>query len=250
MQVDYEQLADHFEASRTLRQDTARLWSDVLGEYLQLNSGSRVLDIGCGTGRFAIVLARDYRCRVLGLDPSPAMLARARSKCPGQVHWLLGRAEELPLAGGAFDVCLASQVLHHFEDRPRAFCEIARVLRPGGRLGIRYVSHAQLSSFLDYRFFPSALSIDLARVPDPVTLSNMLRAAGFGRVQEYTVRQQFCTSADDYLIKLQHQYSSVLTLIPRYEYLQGMEQAGQYLAQHGLPPDEQYAELSLVVGIK
>ncbi len=250
MRVNYDQLAEHFDQGRRLLENGARLWANVFGEHLRLKRDARVLDIGCGTGRFATTIVQYHQCEVVGVDPSPGMLERAGGKCPNHAQWLLGRAEAIPLADGIFDAGLASQVVHHFENKQQAFDELYRVLRPGGRLGIRYSSHAQLSSFLDYRFFPSALSIDLARVPDLPVLKELLWNAGFCRIEEHVIYQQFFTSAGDYMHKLQHQYSSVLALIPREEYLQGLERAGRFLSDHELRPEEQFAPISFIVAIK
>ncbi len=250
MRINYDQVAEHFDQGRMLLESNAQLWAGVFGEHLRLKQDSYVLDIGCGTGRFAVTIVQYHACQVVGVDPSPGMLERARGKCPNQARWLLGRAEAVPFADGTFDACLASQVVHHFENKQQALCELYRVLRPGGRLGIRYSSHAQLSTFLDYRFFPSALSIDLARVPDLPVLREMLRNAGFDRIEEHIVYQQFFTSASDYIHKLQHQYASVLRLIPREEYLQGLERASRFLSDHELRPEDQYADISFIVGIK
>ncbi len=107
-----------------------------LVERLALTPGERVLDIGCGTGRLAEWIAGRIGPNVVGIDPLPERIALARARAPA-LRFEVGRAEQLgefPDAG--FDAVCLSAVLHWVEDKARALGEIARVLRPGGRLGI------------------------------------------------------------------------------------------------------------------
>jgi SAM-dependent methyltransferase len=92
--------------------------------------GRRVLDVGCGKGRFARVLAA-RGARVVGLDVSAAMLAAARFETLDRVQ---GSARRLPFRDGTFDAAIAVEVFEHFEPRAvEAACdELRRVLRPGG----------------------------------------------------------------------------------------------------------------------
>jgi len=109
-------------------------WSRALGMLLPALD---VVDIGCGEGYLTIEAARWAR-KVVGVDRSPAVLARARQlaerrKVPN-ILWKRGEIERVPLPDAAFDVALLSQTLHHAADPGRAVHEAARVLRPGGRI--------------------------------------------------------------------------------------------------------------------
>ena len=91
------------------------------------------LDVGCGTGVLLTTLASRFQVqRLVGVDPQPAALARARSdnQAPGSL--VVGRAEQLPFANGAFDSCLSLLVLQEFPDLGAALSEMTRVVRPGG----------------------------------------------------------------------------------------------------------------------
>jgi SAM-dependent methyltransferase len=105
-----------------------------------LRPGQRVLDLGIGTGAVAERAAPLVRPggEVLGVDISPAMLDQARARLAasglGDVVLREGRAEALPAPDGHFDAVLASLSLMYAIDRSAAAREIARVLRPGGRL--------------------------------------------------------------------------------------------------------------------
>jgi ubiquinone/menaquinone biosynthesis C-methylase UbiE len=248
-QVPYDKLAAVFDRGRGLSAAKQMLWAGLFEKHLGLCRASRVLDVGCGTGRFSILTAKRFDCSVVGIDPSLSMLTKARAKCPQGVEWLRGKSEALPFGTGVFDVCLASQVIQHFENKPQALAEISRVLRPGGKVGIRISSHAQLHTILDYRFFPAALQIERDRLPDIQAVRDMLFAAGFGRMEEYIVRQPLFESAEDYLEKLRTKYASVLCLISEEEYQRGLEKAAEYL-RNGASADDQYAEITFLVSIK
>ncbi|HKU89838.1 MAG TPA: class I SAM-dependent methyltransferase [Steroidobacteraceae bacterium] len=92
-------------------------------------AGHTVLDLACGTGRYARLAARAGARRVVGLDASPSMLARAAIDAR-----VRGDLTALPFRRGAFDVVISGLALGHAANLEACVGEIARVLRPGGRL--------------------------------------------------------------------------------------------------------------------
>ncbi len=112
-------------------------------ESAELSTGHRVLDVGCGTGTLAIEAAKAVGPdgRVDGIDLSPEMIARAKSKAraSGQdVYFQEAGIQSLPFADRSFDSVMSSLMFHHLnESMQRAgLAEIHRVLVPGGRLTI------------------------------------------------------------------------------------------------------------------
>jgi ubiquinone/menaquinone biosynthesis C-methylase UbiE len=106
---------------------------------LLLPENARVLDVGCGTGAVSRVLAGWPRIgEVVGLDPSPSFLAKARELAVGRAHLTFaeGDARELPFEDAAFDVALFHTTLCHVPMPERAIAEACRVLRPGGWLAV------------------------------------------------------------------------------------------------------------------
>ena len=99
-----------------------------------LAAGMRVLDVGIGTGLVAREAVRiaGSSALVIGLDPSPGMLAHAR--VPEGVQLIEGRAEAIPFPDESFDFLSMGYALRHLSDLTTAFREFRRVLRPGGRL--------------------------------------------------------------------------------------------------------------------
>ena len=106
-------------------------------EAAKLAPGQSVLDVACGTGVLAQEAARRVAPggTVTGLDRNEGMLAVARRKAPG-IEWRQGMAESLPFPDKTFDAAVSQFALMFFEDRAQALKEMARVTRPGGRMGV------------------------------------------------------------------------------------------------------------------
>ncbi len=100
----------------------------------------RVLDVATGTGMVAQALVRRYGCAVVGLDQSPEMLAGARARVAhdpalaARVTLIEGEAERLPFAEAEFDHLTFTYLLRYVEDPGATLAELARVVRPGGRI--------------------------------------------------------------------------------------------------------------------
>lgn len=103
-------------------------------ELLPRGSASRVIDVGCGDGRHIVEAAR-RGCFSVALDYDPAELRRARIRVGSQpVDVVVGDASRLPFRDGVFDAVICTETLEHLPDDAGAISEIARLLRPGGKL--------------------------------------------------------------------------------------------------------------------
>lgn len=105
---------------------------DTIAQF-GLRRGATILDVGCGTGLSSAPFAANG-FPVTGVDPSAAMLAKAKERIPNAV-FVEGTAEALPFPNERFDVVLAAQAFH-FVDRARALAEAHRVLRTAGTIAI------------------------------------------------------------------------------------------------------------------
>jgi SAM-dependent methyltransferase len=106
-------------------------YPDGVVEALRIDATTRVLDLGCGTGKFTRLV---QHARVLGVEPLATMLGGFRTALP-RVRVVSGTAEAIPVRSSGFDVVTCASAFHWF-DHARALPEIHRVLAPGGRLGI------------------------------------------------------------------------------------------------------------------
>jgi len=109
-------------------------------EHLKLQPGETVVDLGSGAGIDALIAARDVgpEGHVIGIDMTPEMLAKARSNATAagadHVEFREGRLEALPVDDGSVDAITSNCVINLVPDKSKVFSEIARVLKPGGRL--------------------------------------------------------------------------------------------------------------------
>ena len=160
--------------------------------------GDRVLDACCGTGDLAIEAERRGG-RVVGLDFSGRMLERAREKS-GTIEWVQGDALALPFADGEFDAATVGFGVRNLDDLDRGLRELARVLRPGGRLAVLEITRPRglLRPFfrvwldvlvpLTGRFLPGGkaytyLPASVRRFPGPEDLSKLFEQGGFQDVR-------------------------------------------------------------------
>ena len=116
-----------------------------LAGSLGLRTGERVLDVASGPGATAFLLAAEFGVEVEGVDLGEQSVAKANAKAAergleDRVRFTVGDAEKLPLADASVDAVVCECAFCTFPDKPTAARELARVLRPGGRLGITDVA--------------------------------------------------------------------------------------------------------------
>ncbi|MGW4090151.1 methyltransferase domain-containing protein [Nocardia sp. NPDC004750] len=157
-------------------------------EALAVQSGERVLDIGAGTGTEVIELSDRVGPDgdAVGVDPNPAMLAIARGRAEtadSRARFVEGTAYNLPFPDGYFDAVRCERVYQHLDDPAAATGEVARVLRPGGRvLLIDTDWHTVIAHPGDPDVLARLSKAMLATTPNPASgrrLRGLLTAAGF-----------------------------------------------------------------------
>ena len=115
-------------------------WRAAMVAAVDAAPEDRVLDIACGTGLVSRDLVERWGCSVVGLDQSAPMLARARAKLAAdpklaaRVTLVEGEAEHLPFADGEFDHLTFTYLLRYVDDPAATLRELARVVKPGGRV--------------------------------------------------------------------------------------------------------------------
>jgi ubiquinone/menaquinone biosynthesis C-methylase UbiE len=167
---------EHFETR--FSDDNLRFWAPVLVEAAAIAPGSRVLDVGCGTGGLSVAIATAASAAVTGIDESERFVARARAM-PGTVDFVVGDAERLPFATGSFDRVLLSLVLHQLGRPEAGVREAYRVLREGGRVLVRTIAPEDVHGRIPERYLPAMAAADAARVLPVAELIRLLEESGF-----------------------------------------------------------------------
>ena len=169
-------------------------WRERAVELARVGEGSRALDVATGTGDLAVAL-REAGADVVGCDFSEEMLERARRKAPSvQFEW--ADALKLPYEDDSFDAATVGFGARNFSDLGRGLSEMARVVRPGGRVVVLEITTPQnppLSHFFSFWFdraVPalgriagdsdaySYLPSSVKRFPEPEALAGQLAGAG------------------------------------------------------------------------
>jgi demethylmenaquinone methyltransferase/2-methoxy-6-polyprenyl-1,4-benzoquinol methylase len=137
----FEQLPAHYDelgAALSFFQDPR--WRKAAVEAVAARPEDRVLDVACGTGLVSKALVERWGCRVVGLDQSAAMLGGAWAKLAastrlaGRIELVEGEAESLPFADAEFDHLTFTYLLRYVDDPAATLRELARVVKPGGRV--------------------------------------------------------------------------------------------------------------------
>jgi len=154
-----------------------RLVTPVLSEFADCD----IVDLGCGTGRWLRRLEGIRPRSLVGVDPSPAMLAVAAGKCSFRTRLVESDCMATPLAANSVDIVLVSFVLSYVEDIVQFAEEAARILRPGGALIISDL-HPETRGYGWRRTFRAEGSLfEIATFPYTLAdISAAMSAAGFG----------------------------------------------------------------------
>lgn len=175
MPVNFDRVAEDYDASRYLPADVATRIADFLCRAASLSPQSLLLDAATGTGRFALPLAV-HGVRVVGVDISEQMLTRLRSKMPSTslpIRLLRSDLTSLGLTHQAFDAVLMAHILHLIPDWQQALHEAFRVLKPngvlllvwnqGGHSRIHHQYHELLRGRFEIPGYQGAHSSEIAR---------------------------------------------------------------------------------------
>ena len=156
--IDYDgRIATQYDRGRAVPLDGLTAWRAALARYLPPESGLPVLDLGAGTGLFAVALAEWFGVDVIAVEPAAAMRREALRKRPHpRVTYLAGHAAAIPVGDGQCGSAWLSTVIHHIPDLGACARELRRVLHPGERVLIRGAFPGRLDGITLFRFFPEA----------------------------------------------------------------------------------------------
>jgi ubiquinone/menaquinone biosynthesis C-methylase UbiE len=213
------------------------LWMRTVAEHVGGHAIARILDLGCGTGRFSEGLAARFNADVIGLDPSVKMLQLARKKQRDpRVRYALGRAEAIPLPRESVDLVFMSMSLHHFANRLAASHECRRVLSPKGRVVIRTGTRERISSYPCIPFFASSRRLHEEVLPESGDIQADFAAAGLHTVAHKIVTQTIAADWMAYADKLAAGGDSVLARLNLEEFKAGLAAVKHYAEAEGRRP--------------
>lgn len=218
--VAYEgDLPSKYPRARMLSNETADTWSNVLKPFLTRFRCPTVLDLGCGTGRFSTLIAKRFGAKVIGLDPSMAMLQNAlKGAGDGGISYAAAQAERLPLSTSSCDLVWISQVVHHIRDRRACAAELHRILRPKGITLIRGTFGDRLDGFPTlFKFFPGSRQLT-ARFPTIPAIVETFEVEGFVLQGSQRVRQKTCHSLREFAERTKLRADSTLLQLPDQEF--------------------------------
>ncbi|MEU5878753.1 class I SAM-dependent methyltransferase [Spirillospora sp. NPDC047279] len=141
----------------------SRRVADIFLQWLNVPSGRRWLDVGCGTGALtATVLATAEPAEIIGVDGSAAFLAHARARITdGRCDFRVADARALPIPDRYFDVAVSGLTLNFVSESLRAAAELARVVAPGGLVAAYVWDYADGMAMLRH-FWDAAVTVDAA----------------------------------------------------------------------------------------
>ncbi|MBK6580048.1 MAG: bifunctional demethylmenaquinone methyltransferase/2-methoxy-6-polyprenyl-1,4-benzoquinol methylase UbiE [Sandaracinaceae bacterium] len=203
----FDNIADGYDRlNRIMSMGVDQSWRRKTVAALNVTPGARVLDLATGTGDLAIQIAETHPdCTVVGVDPSVNMLRVGRTKVDAaklskRVTLLEGDAQSLPFDPGSLDAACIAFGIRNVPDRERGLREMARVVKPGGRVCVLELSEpkqgvlspfarfhirqvvprlgAWLSGSKEYRY----LQESIAAFPDPEDFAAMMERAGLQMV--------------------------------------------------------------------
>jgi ubiquinone/menaquinone biosynthesis C-methylase UbiE len=177
---------------------------------LRVGRESVVVDVGCGAGGDAAIIARRTGARLIGIDISDSMLSHVKKP----VEPILADARAMPLQSDVADAAHSVNLMQLLPDRVSMFIEVARILRRGGRFALLLTNRRQLKGRFLNQFFPDLLEIEHRRYPSLATLSGELRGSGFSSPRCYEVDLGTFAVDKGYLQRQRSGIVSGLSLLP------------------------------------
>ncbi len=216
--INYNQIADKYDCTRTSNSNTI----DLFQEKLKFEKETKILDFGCGTGNYLRTIFNQFGCKCFGIEPSDSMREIAKQKSRNaQIE--NGSHELIPFPDNEFDFVYMTDVIHHVPDMNKMFSKLNRVIKPSGLLCIVTESHDQIKNRFYNKYFPSLESVELKRYP------------GISVITEYAVHNSFVIEeiqekedskvkiSEDFIKLVSEKGYSMFRLIDEDEHITGLE---------------------------
>jgi len=248
--VDYDDNQHvNYARGRQMPAEALARWMDRFAEHLPDWRPLTIVDLGSGIGRLTPALAETFGGPVYGVEPSARMREVALSTAAHPaVTYLAGEAARIPLDDHSVDAVLMFLSFHHVPDRAAGAAEIARVLRPGGRVLIRTPFSDRMTGGWWQQFFPRALEIEKQMFPALAEVTGVFEAVGLRPLALVEVNETYAASAAEAAEKLRLRAISTFEHMTEAEITEGFARMDAYVAAGSdAPPDTGNSDL-LVLG--
>jgi len=251
IKADYSKIASFYDKGRSLSEQNTVMWLNLISKLSGASKGDRVLDLGCGTGRFSLPMANRLEFDVTGADSSMEMLAKAKKKdSASAVNWVFTDASALIFPPGSFDVVFISHLLHHVDSPLIVLKECHKVLTPSGVVLIRYGAINQIRHDVEHRLFPQVIEIDEARTATIDLTEKWLADAGFEDISSEKKMQQTYQTGLAHLDAARIKSTSVLSMISEESFQTGIRRLTEHVDKH--PNDDWllFDKITMTIGHK
>jgi ubiquinone/menaquinone biosynthesis C-methylase UbiE len=235
--VDYDDNQHrNYRQGRAMSPEALAVWARAFARHAPPQRPLIAVDLGSGTGRLTPTLAETFGGPVYGVEPSRMMrVAAEESSAHPAVTYLDGAAERIPLPDRTADLVLMFLSIHHVRDRPAMAREIARVLRPGGRLLVRSTFADRMPALTWHRFFPRAREIEKRMFPSSSEVVELFAAVGLKRIALEAVAEVQAPSLAAYAARIRLKAISTFEHLSEAEIAEGMARMDQAVAAEREP---------------
>lgn len=232
--VDYDENQHRcYAEGRRMPPEALARWMARFAEHLPNRRPLTLVDLGSGIGRFTPALAETFGGPVYGVEPSARMreVAVATAARP-RVTYLAGEAASIPLDDHSADAILMFLSLHHVPDRAAGAAEIARVLKPGGRVLIRSPFSDRMTGGWWQSFFPRALEIEKQMFPALAEVTDLFETVGLKPLALVEVVEVYAASQAEAAEKLRLRAISTFEHMTDAEIEEGFARLEAHVAAH------------------
>ena len=223
--MDYDQtlVPESYDAGREISEDKKREFIARFAQSVGSTNVHKIIDLGCGTGRFSGALADIFDANVLGVEPSAKMIARARAKHQDvRLRFLEAPGEALPVDDSSIDMVFMSMVLHHLADPAQVALECWRVLRSGGFVCIRNAMADEVDSYPYHDVFPSIRAIIERQLISRERLHGVFEPLGFKVVANEVMWHEIAPDGHAFAEKMALRADSFVAQLPDAEFEAGV----------------------------
>ncbi len=242
MDYDKTNIAAVYDSGRRYSPEILQQWLDLLSAYVPKDGVSRIIDLGCGTGRYSEPLSVHFEADVIGIDPSKKMLEEARKKSSRRsVIFKKASGEKLPVEERSVDMVFMSMVFHHLADPEHTAHECHRILRDGGYVCIRNGTIDAIETYPYLRYFRGIRPLIEEQLLSRNQIESIFEDAGFDTVAQKAITCQISSNWRSFADKLAMRADSFLARLPDDDFHTGMTALRAYAedADPGEPVTEE-----------